>query len=468
MKKYLILIISLFLIYGCGKIDSKNKAHDGESNSEKEEISKQAIANMGVEVKEVDSSDFTVYEPVPAVIAETSFNELPVFAPFSGRIKNINVKLGGNILKGESVVSIIRDAIPKVELTLTEDILKTAAQNLYTNQYIDGTIDINADKPSEDALLVKDMWKKALEQNGVWNSKAQKLFDILPGKIKENQWVIATIGELAAEGLLSKEVLAWFTGNKKAAEYIIEIGGLMQRGSSLENIKDLYEIGAFEPVINIKAPDFAVDWDVEKISVKQGEKVEAGATLVTLTNHSKMYFIAKPVGSEIGILTKAASEKVSITAHPLVSGVSESVKGLKIAKILGHDDGGTHVYLPVKNKIISKSEQDGVKYRNWMLRNNMRFILQIPVKELKDVIVLPAEAVIDSGSDKVIFVKENGNFIKRKVVVVFSDEDKVVLGEGSDVFPEEAMITKGAFGLNMALQAEGPKKIDAHANCDHD
>ncbi len=464
MNKIIIFIFALTVFsYGCGKKTKEEIIHN--TNDEKESvISEQAIVNMGIVVEEVDSSDFTVYEPVPAVVTETSFNELPLFSPFAGRVKDIKVKLGCYVSKGDCIIQIIRDPISKVTLTLTEDILTTAAQNLYTNRYIDGD---DEDEKNEESLLVKDLWKQALKQNGIWNNDTKELFASLPESAKSNQWAVATIGELAAEGLLKKEVLAWFQNNKAAGKYIIEIGGLLQEGYSLENLQDLYEMGAFEAIINIKAPASSTEWDVENIHVKHGERVEAGATLVTLTNHSKMYLIAKPVGSEISIINSTASNNASIKANPLVPGAAEVLEGLKITKILGRDNDGTHVYLPVTNKISSRSEQNGSKYRNWMLRNGMKFILQIPVKKLKDVIVLPSEAVIDNGVDKVIFVKEGKDFIKRKVVVLFQDEEVVVLGEGSEVFPEEPMVTRGAFALNMALLADGPQKIDAHANCDH-
>ena len=67
-------------------------------------------------------------------------------------------------------------------------------------------------------------------------------------------------------------------------------------------------------------------------------------------------------------------------------------------------------------------------------------------------------------------MKATHGFEERKVVVLYQDDRVAALGEGSDVFPEEAMVTHGAFSLSLALRALGGDNAgaEAHAGCDHD
>ena len=97
----------------------------------------------------------------------------------------------------------------------------------------------------------------------------------------------------------------------------------------------------------------------------------------------------------------------------------------------------------------------------------MKYKLKVPVQVLEDVIVLPAKAVIDHGSDKVVFVRENDEFIRRKVIIIYQNNDVAVIGEGSELLPEESMVISGAFALELALIAGSPQAVDPHAGHNH-
>ena len=180
-----------------------------------------------------------------------------------------------------------------------------------------------------------------------------------------------------------------------------------------------------------------------------------------------MYLQASPQGSEIINLNAAASNESLIKAVPLVPGSGIKLEELRISKIIGEDSGNSIVYIPVSNSIQSNTVIAGINYRNWNLRNGLKYVLQVPRKILTDVIILPAAAVLQHGPDKVVFVKNKGEFVRRKVIVSFHNNEVAIIADGSEINERDAGVLKGAFALHLALIAGTPEAGDPHAGHSH-
>lgn len=496
---------------------------DGESN-----ISPQAIKNMGVVIEEVDSSDYTVYAPVSAYLDEHPLSEQPVFAPFSGRVQDVLLEPGQYLEPGKVLVQIIRAPIARPELKLVEGILTPASEEYHDaiaslrssikslevlkaelkrlNQFkadkenlsivpqktlIDLRYSI-VKKAQEldnyrsklqfhglseeevvklekggDFISSPNLWINALKKNNIWDKKSTELFGTLPQKMRENHWVIATVGELSAEGLISKALIGFFRDRPKATRHFLDISSMLQGGRSLKDIKNLEELGALEKVIQVKVKMNKSGWDLEKIHVKSGQVVAEGETLFSLVDPTKIFLKAKPTGSEFVNINNAIKKNFTMQAKPLIPNSAPTLEDLSIAKIMGMKASSPTVYIPAQNSLLSRTRLKGVDYRNWSLHAGMKFTLQVPIKKLEDVIVLPSKAVIDHGADKVVFVREGKEFLRRKVVILHQDDEVVVIGEGSELLPEEAMVTHGAFALQLALIAGTPEAVDPHAGHNH-
>lgn len=499
-----------------------------DSENEEVKISKQALKNMGVIIEAVDSSTFTVYKPVPAVVKENPLNEQPVFAPFGGRIESIEASIGEFKEPGQTLIFLYRDPIKRPELKMVEDILSPASeefheavtslrQNLTATRILEQELarlqkfqtstDTLALVPQKDLINLKyeidkaekaiensrkklelhglsqkdieqatkgvykadlyKIWKNALKANNIWNENADTILSNLDEVNTMNRWVIASIGELVAEDLISKELIDWFKKDKKTGAHFLEIVSLLQSGRTISDLKALHDLGAFKEVIQISTPSNQSGWDVENIYVKNGQKVVAGEKLLTLTNQSNLFMFSYPQSSEVVDMNRAVKSREVITAKPLTAGSGPILKGLQIDKIRGKDDGREEVIISVENSILSKSQKGNKKFRSWSLRDGQQYILEVPIRKVDDVIVLPLTAVIQHGPDQVVFIKENDQFIRRKVVVVYQNNEVVVIGEGSELLPEENMVISGAFALQLALIAGTPEAVDPHAGHNH-
>lgn len=280
-------------------------------------LSPATLANLGVEVAEVVKGDFVLATPVAATVVAPPRAERPLVAPLGGRVRTVHVELGERVEPGTPLVTLVREALPLPQLTLTAEVLRPgrealheavvelhrAAQELeiarterdrvapFTRAGQDGlpvlpvseSIQLEyaarrAEQAYERAVLElhkhglsdaqvaeieagehlppldDDKWRRALERNGLWPPAAQALFAALPEQLRRLPWVAATIGELAARGLASPELEAWLAEDLEAARQFLSIGVLLQRGHSLADLRELHALGALEPVVTLRAP----------------------------------------------------------------------------------------------------------------------------------------------------------------------------------------------------------------------
>ncbi|MBU0755850.1 MAG: hypothetical protein KJ645_11970, partial [Planctomycetes bacterium] len=328
---------------------------------------------------------------------------------------------------------------------------------------------IQAIKKGKIPTVDAGIWLGALQNNGYWTPLAQEIYSALPDEIRSVAWTVATIAELVAGDLADESFVAWLKQEPKAAERFLEIGGLLQQGHHLEGVKNLWTLGALEPLVQIRAPATAEDWDVRDIRVKPGKYVEAGETLLTLENPRKLFFQAEPTESEVKMVLDAMQSKADNQARPLVSGTAPPLDHLKIQRLFSDDQGKTLALLDAPNLPVHLQEDvQGTVYRTWRLREGQRYELRIPIETLDKAYVLPTEAVVNDGADKVVFLRSGDEFLKIQVQVLYQDHEVAVLPATSNLFPGNPIVIRGAFALSLALRSEsGAGGGDPHAGHSH-
>ena len=280
-------------------------------------LSPATLENLGVRVGEIQPTTFFRSVSVAAVVVDTPTTEQPVFAPIGGRIESIDVERGTVTKPGSTVVTLVRDPLPRPQLTLTADVLRPAQERLHESvlelrrsaeevrisqteltriEQFTGkvggrdlpiiprqrAIDLRyqlsrSEKAHEQArlelkkhgltdaqiseveggaalpVLNEETWQRALARNGLWPDEAQKLSAALPDSLRALPWVTATIGELAASGLATPELTKWIA-TEDVGQHFLEFGVLLQRGHTLEDLKRLHALNALEPVVRVVAP----------------------------------------------------------------------------------------------------------------------------------------------------------------------------------------------------------------------
>ena len=479
----------------------------------------ETLQNMGVKIGRAALSTFSLSLAVPAEVGPAPRARQAVFAPIAGRIHTLDAVFGSVVRAGDAVATLIRDPLPRVELVLTKHVLEPASETLHEtmsayrravvsrdislaeharlaafsgqgdepvvprHQLIQVDYDLRRAEREVTSLrhelerhgLTLDQiesveqgrfpvidvgtWRRALEQNGLWSPRAGRIFERLPQALRAAPWTVATIGEILAGGFDAEGLLAWLETQPEAGRHILEIGGLLQRGHSLADVRQRFSLGAFAPQVTVRAPagepvGAVPDWDVAALHVTPGQHVESGEPLVTLENARRVFLEVQPTGSEIDAVSRAIAHGTVVGARPLVPGAGPELTGLRIERLAYESRGKVVAYLPVENIPLAEvKHQDGVTLRTWQLGQGLRYLVNLPTRTLENVYVFPASALAEIGPDMVLFRKSGDRFQPVKVVVMHRDHEVVVVPGTTDIFPGNPMVTHGAFALGLAMQA---------------
>ncbi len=364
-------------------------------------LSPQTIANLGVTVKDIDSTAFSIYKTVPATVADVPNSTQSVTTPVAGVVRDVRVRAGTVGTSGTVVVTLLRDPFPRPVLKLTDEIIKPANEQIHTavsdiRKALKGTqllqtelarvqsftkganepalvprkteIDLRYELARAEQELINarenltlhgftddqikeiesgktiplynhDIWLRALKKSGLWTDRTEAIHAALHATEHDAPWTIAVLGELTGLGLATPELAEWIMSDPKAAVLFIDIAGLLQQGNTLQHIKALYAANALGPVVEISIPAFngVPDWDIQQVLVKPFDKVESGAKLLILSNPRQMFLRAQPAGEEFQILFNAYSKGLEFEAVPLVEGSGPILKGLKVLYVGGDE-----------------------------------------------------------------------------------------------------------------------------------
>ncbi|MCM8531875.1 MAG: hypothetical protein NE330_11990, partial [Lentisphaeraceae bacterium] len=406
--------------------DHEGHDHGDHEESNSKDISEQALNNMRIKTQKVSFENFIITQSIPAMVTKTQQTDRPIFAPFSGKIKSIDLLAGEHKGSGEVLLTIYRGKIARPELKMIEEILTPASEEFHTaisslRQNLKGKEILQSEvsrlqkfqKEAGDLSIVpkKDLidlkyeiekmarsvesgrqklklhglnkneieqiekgnfnielyriWKNSLKSNNIWDKNADSILAAVSPELRKNRWTVATIGELVAEDLLSKQLIEWFKSDSSVKSSFIEVASLLQGGHTLEHIKSLHEQGAFDPIISLKVPNSKQGWTVESISVKIGQNVETGQKLLTLSNHEKIKLVSKPQASEMQDLTQALKLAKKITAQPLISGNGPELKDLLLTNITNKDDTTSIAQFLTQNSVLHSQKLQNKSFVTW-------------------------------------------------------------------------------------------------------
>ena len=447
--------------------EDDHSGHDHGSEQRQEEsptLSMQAVKNLKVKTKEIESSHYITYRSITARIEATPKTTQPIIAPFAGVIKSINIDHGEMIKKGSVIATFMRDSIPRPELKLTGGLLdpEQKLKGLSAQEISKGNGKTNVEKQIY-------FWKSTLIKHGYWNKKAQNILNNLSDDLKNLPFTTAVIGELSANGYLSNKFVKWIIENPYSQKYFFEVSSLILEGKSIRYVQDLVDNGVLESLVTIRAPQMSDDYDVHEIHKKVGDKIEMGEAIGLLHDMRELHVEAHARGSEIQVLLKALENDENISAVPLAKGAGQKLENLKIQNIQDDTEkGGAKVHLEIKENtpIIKKGEGDK-EYRSWKIRIGTRYIIRVPLDIFKDVFVIPSNAIVEEGADRIVFIEDGDTYKSAKVVVLFQNDEVAVLSKDSEIFAGDPIVIEGAFGLGLALKAQTGGAVDAHAGHNH-
>lgn len=219
------------------------------------------------------------------------------------------------------------------------------------------------------------------------------------------------------------------------------------------------------------APDIA--YEVQELKVDLGTQVQAGQVLGVLSNHRMLYIAGHAFKREASSLERAAQEHWPIEvefAEDDASSWPALDQTFQIRHLSNMVDPTTRTFdffVPLVNQSRAYAK-DGKTFVVWRFRPGQRVRLRVPVEELKNVIVLPAAAVVREGPEAYVFRQNGDLFDRRPVHVLHEDRLDVVIANDGSVAPGWYLAQGSAASLNRVLKAQSasgtPVGVHVHAD----
>lgn len=261
---------------------------------------------------------------------------------------------------------------------------------------------------------------------------------------------------------------------------------LLTRGLSKEQIDEVAQ-GKFVASIDVVAPPATqsateatadggmspLAYEVQELKVDLGMQVQAGQLLGVLSNHQSLYVEGHAFKREAPALEKAAQQGWPIQIEFAEDDASHWPKLDQVFRIrhlansIDPESRTFDFFIPLANQSHAY-EQASQSFVVWRFRPGQRVRLHVPVEELKDVIVLPAAALVREGPEAYVF-RQNGDLFNRLPVrVLHEDRLSVVLAHDGSVAPGWYLAQSGAASLNRVLKAQSasgtPAGFHVHAD----
>ncbi len=494
-------------------------------------LSPRTLANIGVEVGEAALSDFVRPHEIPAEVEIPPAAVRPAHTPVAGIVRSVVVVTGQKVAAGAPIALVARDPFPRPALALTDAVLRpldedyhhsltelrsAAAAHTLAKEELErvrallraagegqpplpskaeidlvyeerrtraalglareemerhglAVEEVDRAQSGEDVLISPAAVRRLLARNQLWADAADAALASLPPRIAGLRYTIAVLGELVAADAVGDDYVAALRERPALAAAFLETAGLLQQGASVEWLEGLEAAHAFDPVVTVRAPDGAPDWDISAVEVKPGAHVQAGGVLATCVDRRTMLLRLAPAGADLPALARALEVGEVVRAEPLVPGSAPALEGLPLVRLAPAEGSAAHgaAFAAARNEALAEREDAGALHRTWRLREGLRYLAHVPVERLAGRFVLPASAVVPRGSDLVVLLEDGDTFRAVPVRVEHLDARVAVVANDGAIFPGDRLALKGAYALSLALQAGSGGAADPHAGHSH-
>lgn len=214
-------------------------------------------------------------------------------------------------------------------------------------------------------------------------------------------------------------------------------------------------------------------YEVQDLKVDLGMQVQAGQLLGVLANHHALFVAGHAFKRESPYLERAAQQRWPIEIEFAEDDPSswppldQTFEIRHLANTVDRTSRTFDFFIPLTNQ--SRSYQtEGRTFVVWRFRPGQRLRLHVPVEEFKDVIVLPASAVVREGPEAYAFRQNGDLFDRRPVRVLHEDRLHVVVANDGSVAPGWFLAQNAAASLNRVLKAQSASGVPAgvHVHAD--
>lgn len=391
-------------------------------------LSKQAEANIGLDLHRVELRPFAPTISVPATVVERpGRSRVQITATFTGLVTRI-YRVPGEVVK---------PGMPLFDLQLThEELVVAQADFLRTAEEL-----------------------RVVDQE------------------------VARVAEIAAQGAIAGKTLLGrqYEQQKLKASLLAQRQRLLLHRLSPEQVDDIRKTKQLLQRMTVTVPKADDEADpaegehlvqVQELKVQKGQHVTAGDPLAVLVDYGELFIEGKAFEQDFPVLTKAAKNGWPATAVFQENGDREStatdLKILYLASEVQLQSRAFAFYVVLPNRPVrDATTPGGERFIDWEYKPGQRLRLLVATEAASQRIVLPNTAVVQDGAEAYVFEYNQDHFDRRAVHVEYRDQDRVVIANDGSLKPGVRVAVSGAYQIHLATKNKGGNPIDAHAGHNH-
>ena len=413
-----------------GGEDHAGHDHAGHSDLESIEISKQAQANIGMKLGKVELSNFSRTISVPGMLRERpGRSTVAITAPLTGIVTQIFPILGEAVTPGQKLF----------EMRLAHEEL--------------------------------------VQAQGDFLRVAEEL-DVIEREIKRLE-KIAVDGGIAGRQVLERQ----YEQQNKQAVLRAQHQALLLHGLSEEQVNKILSertllrtlmvtVPEPQPTVPKGASPAPMTYEIQELKVERGQSVAAGDTMAVLTDHATLFVEGNAFDKDVHSINQTVENAWVVDAVIETDNAPPQViRGLPILYVAGKVDPETRTfqfYVPLANALLRDVKSpEGNRFLTWRYKPGQRVQVTVPVEQWKDRIVLPVDAIAQSGIETYVFTPNGNHFDRKSVHVEYRDRFSVVVANDGSLFPGDAVVLTGAQQMQLALKNKSGGAPDPHAGHNH-
>lgn len=432
--------------------ESEGHDHAGHNEATSLELSEQALRNLGLTSEYIRPVELSTYRrsiTVPAVIVERpGRTRLQVATPMTGVIRHVHAVAGEAVKPGTLLF----------EIRLTHEDLVLAQTNFLQTL---GELDVER---REISRLTEATRSGAVPRI--------KLLEREYAKDKLEALLSAQKEALRLHGLSQEQVDQIASSRRLLRELQVFAPNPDIHPDDELKLAEVQQISWQEPGAQPVPPKDATPLVLSELHVHKGQSVNAGETLCTLADYSRLYIEGLAFAQDADSIAAAARRKWKVTAvFEQPDSQQRRLEDLPIIRLANeiHTDSRTlHFYVDLPNRIESLTDsEDGNQFVGWKYRPGQRLQLAVPIEEWPNEIVLPVEAVTREGAEFYAFQQNGDHFDRVAVHVKYRDQSTVVIANDGALFPGDVVAWRRAHQMQMALKNKSGGGADPHAGHSH-
>jgi cobalt-zinc-cadmium efflux system membrane fusion protein len=215
------------------------------------------------------------------------------------------------------------------------------------------------------------------------------------------------------------------------------------------------------------------NFELHELLVELGQQVDAGTVLCTLADHRALLIEGRGFKDDMPLIQQAVRENWDVDVEfehrsgPTWPAAPTEFRIHHVANTIDADSRTFAFYLSLENQWQAYS-REGKTRLLWRFRPGDRVQLRVAVDEMKDVFVVPRDAVVRDGAEAYVF-RQNGTLFDRMPVhVLHEDQRDVVLANDGTLRAGYYVAQNAAASLNRVLKAQAasgtPANVHVHAD----